>query len=64
MQKAQAKKFYNSLSEEEKELIAEGIAEDIYFIDDKVCEKVLCVLHSMDRDLAERIIKINGFTMR
>lgn len=62
MQKAQAKTFYNSLSEEEKDLIAEGIAEDIYFIDDEACEKVLCTLQSTDHDLAERIRKINGFT--
>ena len=62
MQKAQAKAFYNSLSEEEKDLIAEGIAEDIYFIDDEVCDKVLYTLQSTDHDLAERIRKINGFT--
>ena len=64
MQRAQAGDYYLSLSEKEKEMLAEAISEDIFFIDDKVCQNVMCALHEVDPDLEQRIRKINGFTMR
>lgn len=64
MQSAQASEFYRSLSEEEKSLLVEAIAEDVYFIDDIVCEKLMCTLHEVEPELAERIRTINGFTRR
>lgn len=64
MQRAQAKEFYESLSEREKEMLAESIAEDIYFEEKEACKEILCILHETNRELTERIKRINGFTRR
>lgn len=64
MQKAQAGDFYRSLTEDEKDKIVEEIAEDLFFIDDEVCQRLMFTLHDVDEDLEGRIRKINGFTIR
>ncbi len=64
MQRAQAGEFYRSLPERERENLAEAIAEDIFFMEDEVCQRLMCALHEVDEELEERIRKINGFTTR
>lgn len=63
IQRAQAEEFYKSLSEEERILLIEALADDLYFIDEELSKKILCILHEAEPELAERIRKINDFTM-
>ena len=63
MQSAQARNFYRSLSEKEKTELCKAIAEDIFFLEDSLQEKILEALHEAEPELAEEIKKINSFTI-
>ena len=62
MQRAQARAFYRKLSEEERTELCKAIAEDIFFLEDGLQERILALLHETEPELAERITKINSFT--
>ena len=64
MQKAQVRMFYSRLSDEEKDILCEALAEDIFFLEDEVQEKVLALLHEVEPEISDRIKKINSFTTR
>ena len=64
MQNAQIRSFYASLSDEEKDILCEALADDFYFLEKDIQEKVLDLLQKAEPELSERIKKINGFTMR
>lgn len=63
MQRSQARDFYRSLSEKEKTELCKAIAEDIFFLENSLQEKILEALHEADPELAEEIRKINSFTI-
>ena len=54
--------FYMSLNEDEKSELCEAIAEDTYFLENNLQERIIALLHKAEPELAERIRKINGFT--
>lgn len=59
----QAGNYYRSLEEKEKNDLADSIAADIYFLDDKLQEKVLEILQKVDSELQEKVAEINNFTL-
>lgn len=63
MQRSQARDFYRNLSEKEKTELCKAIAEDIFFLEDSLQEKILEALHKAEPKLAEEIKKINSFTI-
>ena len=58
----QVKAFYISLNEEEKSELCETIAEDIFFLEDNLQERILELLQKAEPELAEKIRRINDFT--
>ena len=63
MQSAQARDFYRILSGKEKTELCKAIAEDIFFLEDCLQERILETLHEAEPELAEEIKKINSFTI-
>lgn len=63
MQRAQAREFYLNLSEEERCELCKAIAEDIFFLDENLQGKIFEVLHEIEPEIAEKIRKINSFTI-
>ncbi len=63
MQRAQARDFYRKLSAEKKAELCKAIAEDIFFLEESLQQKILAVLHETEPELAEEIRKINSFTI-
>ena len=63
MQRAQARAFYRMLSEEERTELCKAIAEDIFFLEEGLQERILALLHETEPELAEKIRKINSFTI-
>lgn len=56
--------FYSLLSEEEKSILCEALAEDFFFLEETLQERLLALLHEAEPEIANRIKKINSFTMR
>lgn len=59
----QAGNYYRSLSETEKNDLADSIAADIFFLDDKLQERIYDMLLMVDAELKERVVRINDFTL-
>ncbi len=59
----QAKQFYDSLAEEEREELCKAIAEDIFFLEEPLQEDILALLHQVDPLLGKTIREINSFTI-
>ena len=59
----QAGRFYRSLSPEEREDLAEAVAENIFFLDEELQKKVAELLGTVDSGLGAEIMKRNNFTM-
>lgn len=59
----QAGNFYRSLREAEKNDLADSIAADIFFLDEKLQERICDMLLLVDEDLKERVVRINAFTL-
>lgn len=55
----QAGRFYRSLSPEEREDLAEAVAENIFFLDEELQEKVVLLLEKADRELGNKIKEKN-----
>ena len=60
----QAGNFYRSLDEQEKNDLADAIAADIFFLDNRLQEKVLELLHIVDPELKDKVDCINNFTLQ
>lgn len=58
----QAKQFYDSLCDEERQDLHETIAESIFFLDEDLQEKILALLHRVAPELSREIRRINRFT--
>ena len=58
----QAGNFYDSLSEEEKNELADSIAADIFFINEELQHELLEMLGMVSCGLREKIEEINSFT--
>ncbi|MEE0772397.1 MAG: catalase-related domain-containing protein [Anaerovoracaceae bacterium] len=63
MHTIQIREFYDSLSEEEQKDLCEAIAEDIYFLEEKMQKAVLESLEKAHPDMSDKIRRINGFTI-
>ena len=63
MHTIQIREFYDSLSEEEQKDLCEAIAEDIYFLEEKMQKAVLDSLEKAHPDMSDKIRRINGFTI-
>ncbi|NLD20271.1 MAG: hypothetical protein GX663_08530 [Clostridiales bacterium] len=59
----QAAEFYKSLSEEEREDLAEAVAADIYFFDENMQEKIRKLIESTNMELWKKIAERNNFTL-
>lgn len=59
----QAKQFYDSLAEAEREELCKAIAEDIFFLEEPLQEDILALLHKVDPLFSEKIREINSFTI-
>lgn len=59
----QAGEFYESLSEAGKKDLAESIAADIFFLDDKLQENILAILDDISHELSVAVERINNFTI-
>ncbi len=55
----QAGRFYRSLSPEEREDLAEAVAENIFFLDEELQGKVVLLLEKADRELGNKIKEKN-----
>ncbi|HIU26167.1 MAG TPA: hypothetical protein IAC50_06730 [Candidatus Copromorpha excrementigallinarum] len=55
----QAGRFYRSLSPEEREDLAEAVAENIFFLDEELQEKVVLLLEKADRELGNKVKEKN-----
>lgn len=62
MQKQQVGEFYRSLTEEQRRELCMAIAEDIYFLEDALQERVLALLQEAEPEISRRIREINSFT--
>lgn len=62
MQKQQVKAFYDSLSGAQKSELCMAIAENIYFLEDSLQERILALLHEAEPEMSAEIRKINSFT--
>lgn len=51
------------MSEEEQKDLCEAIAEDIYFLEEKMQKAVLESLEKAHPDMSDKIRRINGFTI-
>lgn len=58
----QAGEFIRSLKREERKDLCEAIAEDIYFLDMTLQDKVFELLWEVNPEFADEIRKINSFT--
>lgn len=58
----QAAEFYRSLPAEEKEELWQVLAEDIFFLDENLQQKILALLDETDPELGEEIRRRNSFT--
>ena len=63
MHTIQIREFYDSLSEEEQKDLCEAIAENIYFLEEKMQKAVLESLEKAHPDMSDKIRRINGFTI-
>ena len=64
IQRLQARDFYRSLPNEEQIELCKAIAEDIFFLEEKLQEEILGLLHEIDPEISEKIREINCFTTR
>ncbi len=58
----QVKDYFISLSPEERKDLCEAIAENIYFLDCDLQERVFELIGQADPVICKEIRKINGFT--
>ena len=58
----QARDFYNSLGQREREELHQVLAEDIFFLEESLQKKILVLLHETDPKLGEEISRRNTFT--
>lgn len=63
MQRAQAASFIKELSEEERMELWKAIAEDIFFLEEELQKEILELLHEAEPETADKIRKINSFTI-
>lgn len=59
----QAEEFYGNLSEDVRKDLCESIAEDIYFLNDELQQKILSLLDAAVPELSNKIREINSFTI-
>lgn len=59
----QAKKFYDSLPEQEQEELCAAVAEDIFFLEEALQERILALLYKVDPEFSRKIRTINSFTI-
>lgn len=59
---SQARDFYHSLNHREKEELHQVLAEDIFFLEEDLQQKILALLQEVDPELKEEISRRNTFT--
>ena len=64
MSNNQIRQFYSSLSDEEKSILCEALADELYFLDDSLNGIIMALLYEAEPDIGDTIRKINSFTMR
>lgn len=58
----QARGFYRSLNHQEKEELRQVLAEDIFFLEEDLQQKILALLQEVEPELNEEISRRNTFT--
>lgn len=58
----QARSFYRAMNAAQRQDLEEAIAEDIFFLDSGLQERITVLISEAERQLAERIRHRNGFT--
>ena len=59
----QAAGFYRRLDDDEQNDLAESIAGDIFFLDDRLQREIIDIMGVVDKRLASDIAERNGFTI-
>ncbi len=58
----QARDFYHSLNQREKEELRQMLAEDIFFLEEDLQQKILTLLQEVEPELKDEISRRNTFT--